>query len=126
MYKAPGALLELVAYNRAELRTSDHKPVYALFRATVRVIDHAKKAALARALTEGVTATAPGETLDEKLATLTLESTGDSERACLDFQLTTYADDHRSDVAPPSKLGDRSMVGDASSSWRSRDPGCRL
>ena len=53
--------------------------MYALFRATVRVVDHAKKAALARALINGVTATAPGETLDEKLATLTVDATEDAE-----------------------------------------------
>lgn len=57
--------------------------MYALFRATVRVVDHAKKAALAHALIQGVTATAPGETLDEKLATLTMTATGDSDCAWL-------------------------------------------
>jgi hypothetical protein len=45
--------------------------VYAAFRATVHVIDHAKKAILGRLLAESVASTAPGETLDEKLAALT-------------------------------------------------------
>lgn len=30
-------------YNRAEIRASDHKPVFALIRAKVRVIDRALK-----------------------------------------------------------------------------------
>jgi hypothetical protein len=45
--------------------------VYAAFRATVHVIDHAKKAILGRLLAESVASTAPGETFDEKLAALT-------------------------------------------------------
>ena len=44
--------------------------VYAWFRATVYVIDHAKKADLGRLLANSVTSTALGETLDEKLAAL--------------------------------------------------------
>lgn len=35
--------LELLEYGRAELRTSDHKPVYATFKAEVRVVDQLKK-----------------------------------------------------------------------------------
>ena len=46
--------------------------VFALFRAEVRIIDHAKRAALQKLLLENVTTTAPGEKLDEKLAALTL------------------------------------------------------
>ena len=42
--------------------------VYALFRATVRIVDYAKKETLSRLLTESVTSTAPGEKLEEKLA----------------------------------------------------------
>ena len=45
--------------------------VFALFRAEVRIIDHAKRAALQKLLLENVTTTAPGEKLDEKLAALT-------------------------------------------------------
>ncbi|KAH9939988.1 DNase I-like protein [Amylocystis lapponica] len=66
-----GAPLELSVYSRAELKGSDHRPVFALFSAEVRIIDHAKRAALARLLLDSVTSTAPGEKLDEKLAKLT-------------------------------------------------------
>jgi hypothetical protein len=45
--------------------------VYALFRSDVRIIDVAKRAALAQLLADNVVSTAPGEKLDEKLAALT-------------------------------------------------------
>ncbi|CCM05549.1 uncharacterized protein FIBRA_07776 [Fibroporia radiculosa] len=48
--------------------------VFALFRAEVRIIDQAKRADLSRLLFESVTATAPGETLDEKLAKLSFSN----------------------------------------------------
>ncbi|KAK9894329.1 DNase I-like protein [Cystobasidium minutum MCA 4210] len=48
LYK--GEALGMFKYNRAELMTSDHRPVYALFRAKVNVVDHAKKAAIAKEL----------------------------------------------------------------------------
>jgi hypothetical protein len=51
--------------------------VYAAFRATVHVIDHEKKAILGRLLAESVASTAPGETLDEKLAALTFSHPDD-------------------------------------------------
>ena len=38
-----GAALRLKEYNRADLRTSDHRPVFAVFDATIREVDHAKK-----------------------------------------------------------------------------------
>ena len=47
--------------------------VFAVFRADVRVIDATKRAALQRLLLASVTSTAPGEKLDEKLATLALD-----------------------------------------------------
>ena len=56
--------------------------VFALFRAEVRIIDHAKRAALQKLLLENVTTTSPGEKLDEKLASLTLFSDA-SDRALL-------------------------------------------
>jgi synaptojanin len=87
----------LSVYSRAELKGSDHRPgkfshflpswlnvhwsiafpVYAAFRATVHVIDHEKKAVLGRLLAESVASTAPGETLDEKLAALTFSHRDD-------------------------------------------------
>ena len=48
-------------------------PVFALFRAEVRIIDHAKRTALQKLLLENVTSTAPGEKLDEKLASLAFD-----------------------------------------------------
>jgi hypothetical protein len=45
--------------------------VFGIFRAEVRVIDHAKRATLSRLLLDNVMSTAPGERLDEKLASLT-------------------------------------------------------
>ncbi|KAF8759859.1 phosphatidylinositol dephosphorylation [Rhizoctonia solani] len=44
LYRGRG--LDLAAYNRAELKQSDHRPIYAIFHATARVIDVAKKNAL--------------------------------------------------------------------------------
>jgi len=64
--------LDLAAYNRAELRGSDHRPVFALFRAMVWIVDQAKRDGLARLLLENVTSTSADEKLDEKLAALTL------------------------------------------------------
>lgn len=54
--------------------------VFALFRANVRIIDHALRSALARVLFENVTSTAPGEKLDEKLASLTFSMNGGPDR----------------------------------------------
>ena len=59
-------------YNRAELRSSDHRPVFAFFRTTVWIVDRAKRDSLARLLLENVTSTSADEKLDEKLAALTL------------------------------------------------------
>ncbi|PPR04035.1 hypothetical protein CVT24_010610 [Panaeolus cyanescens] len=67
-----GNVLDLAIYSRSELRGSDHKPVFAIFRVEVRIIDPVKKAALSRILMENVISTGPGEKLDEKLANLTL------------------------------------------------------
>ncbi|KAF8607527.1 inositol polyphosphate phosphatase [Ceratobasidium sp. AG-I] len=72
LYRGPG--LDLAAYHRAELRQSDHRPVYAVFYTTVRVIDVAKRSALQAQLLASVTATGPDEKLDEKLAALTLNT----------------------------------------------------
>lgn len=69
-----GKDIDLTVYHRAELKGSDHKPVYAIFRAQVRIIDPVKKLKLSKLLLDSVTATQPGEKLDEKLATMTFES----------------------------------------------------
>lgn len=44
--------------------------MFAIFRAEVRVIDHTKRANLSHLLLDNVTSTAPGERLEEKLASL--------------------------------------------------------
>ncbi|KAI5119506.1 hypothetical protein M0805_002442 [Coniferiporia weirii] len=72
LYK--GTELDLVVYSRAELLGSDHRPVFSIFRAEVRVIDIAKRNALLRLLLDSVISTRPDEKLDEKLAMMTLEN----------------------------------------------------
>ena len=87
-------------YNRAELRSSDHRPVFALFRTTVWVVDQAKRDALARLLLENVTSTSNGEKLDEKLAALTLHPSID-DREYFDSTLEFF-DLTQRPVPPPS------------------------
>ncbi|KAF7355511.1 Inositol polyphosphate phosphatase [Mycena sanguinolenta] len=67
--------LDLSVYSRAELKGSDHRPVLGIFRTTVRIIDPVKRAALQQLLLQSVITTAPGEKLDDKLATMALPST---------------------------------------------------
>ena len=78
--------LDLVVYSRAELKSSDHRPVFALFRTMVWIVDRAKRDALAGLLLENVTSTSAGEKLDEKLATLTLHPP-ENDSACFDVVL---------------------------------------
>ncbi|KAJ7180325.1 inositol polyphosphate phosphatase [Mycena crocata] len=70
-----GESLDLAVYSRAELKGSDHKPVFGIFRAAIRIIDVAKRTALSQLLLKSVTSTAPGEKLDDKLAALALPTT---------------------------------------------------
>jgi len=67
-----GNHLDLSVYSRAELRGSDHKPVFAFFRVKILVIDAVKRATLSRLLLENITSKAPGEKSDEKLAALVM------------------------------------------------------
>ncbi|TFK43681.1 phosphatidylinositol phosphate phosphatase [Crucibulum laeve] len=67
-----GSQLDLAVYSRSELYGSDHKPVFGIFRAEVRIIDSLKRATLSRLLLESVVTTDAGEKLDEKLASLVL------------------------------------------------------
>lgn len=87
-------------YNRAELKSSDHRPVFALFRAVVWVVDRAKRDGLARLLLENVTSTSADERLDEKLAALTLHPSV-TERTCFNPILES-CDPIDYPVPPPS------------------------
>ncbi|KAI9456718.1 SacI homology domain-containing protein [Boletus coccyginus] len=69
--------LDLSVYSRAELRGSDHRPVSALFRTEVQIIDTVKRATLSRLLLETTLAAVPGEMLEEKIAALALPSDKD-------------------------------------------------
>ncbi|KAF8307217.1 DNase I-like protein [Clavulina sp. PMI_390] len=70
-----GMDLDLGTYSRAELTGSDHRPVFALFRVTIRKIDSAKKALLSQELLRTLVATEPGQKLEEKLSNLRLDTT---------------------------------------------------
>ncbi|KAK2466082.1 hypothetical protein APHAL10511_001724 [Amanita phalloides] len=70
-----GSQLDLTKYSRAELRGSDHRPVFAIFRAEIRVIDAAKRANLSRLLLASVNLTEPGEKLADQLALMSLPMT---------------------------------------------------
>ncbi|KAF8592645.1 DNase I-like protein [Ramaria rubella] len=65
-----GNQLDLSVYSRAELKGSDHRPVFAVFGAVIRIIDHVKRAALNQQLIQRIASTAPNEKLDDKLAVL--------------------------------------------------------
>ncbi|KAF9006532.1 DNase I-like protein [Cyathus striatus] len=67
-----GNTLDLSVYSRAELRGSDHRPVFAIFRAQVRIVDPIKRATLSKLLLQSIVSTDSREKLDEKLASLVL------------------------------------------------------
>ncbi|WWC87929.1 uncharacterized protein L201_002829 [Kwoniella dendrophila CBS 6074] len=62
-----GSALRLKEYNRAELMTSDHRPVYAVFDATIREIDHARKEAISKEIVHSILANGGGRKIDEKV-----------------------------------------------------------
>jgi len=97
-----GNKLELSVYSRAELKGSDHRPVYAAFRATVCVIDHTKKAVIGRLLAESVASTPPGEPLDEKLAALTFSHSDDLPPPSSETEAWWETPDHPNGVVPAS------------------------
>ncbi|KAG6878601.1 hypothetical protein C0993_003056 [Termitomyces sp. T159_Od127] len=63
-----GAQLDISVYSRAELRGSDHKPVFGFFRSQVRIVDQVKKLALSRLLFNSIASTIRGEQPDERLS----------------------------------------------------------
>jgi hypothetical protein len=64
LFKGP---LRLKEYDRAELRISDHRPVYAVFEATVREVDQARKEAIESDL-EGTLRKSVGHDVADKAA----------------------------------------------------------
>ncbi|KAJ8473729.1 hypothetical protein ONZ45_g16188 [Pleurotus djamor] len=99
-----GSHLDLSVYSRAELKGSDHRPVYAIFRCDVRVVDTLKKSALSRLLLESVTSTEPGEKLDEKLAKLSLPSYTELPPPSSDDAAWWDSPDHPHGVVPLAEL----------------------
>jgi hypothetical protein len=56
------------AYHRAELRTSDHRPVYSVFTATVREIDEVKKAKITKSIVQEIRKSGPKDgIIDERV-----------------------------------------------------------
>lgn len=55
LYRGLG--LRQLSYNRAELRTSDHRPVYATFVGPVRIVDHLKRDSIRKQLLQEKKAT---------------------------------------------------------------------
>ncbi|CAE6454924.1 unnamed protein product [Rhizoctonia solani] len=72
LYRGTG--LDLAAYDRAELKQSDHRPIYAIFYTTVRVIDVSKKNALQAQLLDELVHTSPNQTLDQKLSKMSIKT----------------------------------------------------
>jgi len=72
LYRGPG--LNCLKYDRAELKSSDHRPVFALLTTKARCIDTIKRDALSRILFEESRQAASGDKLEEKLATVSLGS----------------------------------------------------
>ncbi|KAG8980080.1 inositol polyphosphate 5-phosphatase, partial [Tulasnella sp. 427] len=66
LYRGLPKYLQLMSYSRADLRGSDHRPVYALFKCDVLVIDVAKKNALQEELLKELTHTGGDELLEDK------------------------------------------------------------
>ncbi|GAA6063284.1 hypothetical protein JCM10212_004666 [Sporobolomyces blumeae] len=68
LYK--GDELDVSRYARAELRSSDHRPVYAILRASIRNVDQEKRSSLRKTILQELVAHGPDEKLDDKLARL--------------------------------------------------------
>ncbi|KAK7695728.1 hypothetical protein QCA50_000364 [Cerrena zonata] len=104
-----GPDLDLSVYSRAELKSSDHRPVFALFRASVRIIDHTTRLALSRMLFDNVTSTAPGEKLDEKLASLAFSNEPrELPPPSTDEAAWWDTPDHPNGIIPTEKMPDTS------------------
>ncbi|WVF65813.1 hypothetical protein IAT40_000550 [Kwoniella sp. CBS 6097] len=62
-----GSALRLKEYNRAELYTSDHRPVYAVFDATIREVDHARKDAISKEIVHSILVSSGDLKIDQKV-----------------------------------------------------------
>ncbi|KAF8504208.1 DNase I-like protein [Gautieria morchelliformis] len=62
-----GAHLDLVVYSRAELKGSDHRPVFSVFRAEIRVVDHVKRTALYQQLLQSTRSAGSNGKQDDEL-----------------------------------------------------------
>ncbi|KAF7301871.1 Inositol polyphosphate phosphatase [Mycena indigotica] len=105
LYRGPA--LDLGVYSRAELKGSDHKPVFGLFRCAVRIVDIAKREALSQLLLRNVIASASGVQLDEKLAALALPAAFDLPLPSSDEDAWWIGPEHPNGAILPSDL--RSM-----------------
>ncbi|GAA5968165.1 hypothetical protein JCM11641_003755 [Rhodosporidiobolus odoratus] len=74
LYK--GTDLDAFRYQRAELTASDHRPVYALFRARIRHIDEQKRAVLRKQLLQDIMANARQEKIKAKVSRLSVNGGG--------------------------------------------------
>jgi len=72
-----GIPISLSVYNRAELRGSDHRPVFGIYKCDVLIVDAAKKTALQEALLRGLTSTEGTEKLESKLSATVLRDASD-------------------------------------------------
>ncbi|SCV69109.1 BQ2448_2129 [Microbotryum intermedium] len=93
-----GRDLDVTRYQRAELRASDHRPVYAMFRARIRSIDHSFRAALRKQISEEIMALEKGDTLDNKLRRLTVRDVETLVQPLVDDSVPH----HSNGLPPPS------------------------
>lgn len=62
---------------------TDINPLPQLFRAEVRIVDHAKKNALQKSLLQQITSTGPNERLEDKLNAMNINYPDASNRALM-------------------------------------------
>ncbi|ORY72560.1 SacI homology domain-domain-containing protein [Leucosporidium creatinivorum] len=98
-----GKDMDVNRYQRAELMASDHRPVYAIFRAHIRSVDQVKRAALRKEIHAEIIAHSPQDKLDDKLSRFTNGvATGDLPPPSDDQQAWWNGRDGNFDIDPPS------------------------
>ncbi|KAF8341266.1 DNase I-like protein [Cantharellus anzutake] len=70
-----GTSLDLSAYSKADIRSSDHRPVFALFRAEVRIVDTAKKMGISQQLLADLLSKNDIQTLESNFTRISVGST---------------------------------------------------